>query len=151
MAKKTSTGVLAAEVGAGLAAAAAAAGAGYYFYMSDDAKKHRKIAARWANGLKKDVLKEAKAVGKELDAATVAAAVDRALGAYQQVRSINRDDLNRAGKELKKNWRMIQQEALSQGRQGMARGKKVAKKVASSAKKATKKPAPKANSKKSRR
>jgi predicted RNA methylase len=44
----------AAAAGAGLgilAAAAGAAAAGYYFYGSEEGKKHRKIAAKWAGKL----------------------------------------------------------------------------------------------------
>ena len=59
---KTNKGVLAAEIGAGILAAAAAAGTGYYFYTSDSAKKNRKIAAKWAGELKRDVIKRAKAM-----------------------------------------------------------------------------------------
>ena len=140
MAKKTTnTGVLAAEVGAGLAAAAAAAGAGYYFYASDKAKKHRKDAAKWAGSFKNDVVKEAKRVGKNVDARTIANAVDKAISTYQGVSSINRSDLNRAAAELKRNWKLVQREALAQGKGAASRGKAAAKRVSSSAKKSAKK------------
>lgn len=58
MAKKTSRGKIAAEIGAGLVAAGAAATAGYYLYGSKNAKKHRKVAAKWANEVKKEVVRE---------------------------------------------------------------------------------------------
>ena len=52
---KGGNGKVAAGVGAGIAAAAAA-GAGYYFYFSKEAKAHRKVAAKWATDLKRDVV-----------------------------------------------------------------------------------------------
>lgn len=58
MATKTSKAIVAAEIAAGLAAVGAAAG--YYFYGSDDAKKHRQIAAKWARDLKKEVALQTK-------------------------------------------------------------------------------------------
>lgn len=61
--KKTRSNKLAVEIGAGIVAASAAAG--YYFYGSKGAKKHRKIAAKWATAVKKEVIKEsARAVRK---------------------------------------------------------------------------------------
>src|SRR5665213_4115924 len=96
--KKTSNGMLAAEIGAGALAAAAAAGAGYYFYASKDAKKNRKIAAKWADKLQKEVVREAKSL-KTLDYATVAAIVDEASSAYKTVQGVDRKDLLRAAQE----------------------------------------------------
>lgn len=150
--KKISTGALAAEVGAGLAAAAAA-GAGYYFYASKDAKKNRKVAAKWANSFKKDVLKEARRMGKNLDAKTVANAVDAALATYQTASTISRSDLNRAASELKRNWQLVQREALAEGRRAASRGRSVAKRVSGTARKAAKKVVKKAGAarKKARR
>jgi hypothetical protein len=142
--KKTSTGALAAEVGAGIAAAAAAASAGYYFYASKDAKKNRKVAAKWASGLKKDVLKEAKRMGKDLDARSVAAAVDTALAAYRTAGSVSRADLVRAADELKRNWQLVQREALAARKTVKKAAKKAVKKASRGAKKAGKKVAKKA-------
>lgn len=123
--KKRIGGKVAMGAGA-LAAAAAVAAAGYYFYASKDAKKHRKIAATWAGGLKKDVVKQAKkvkAMGKE----DIMKAVDAATSAYKSARSIDTKELARAAKELKNNWREIVMEAGTAGMK-MA-SKKTAKKT----------------------
>lgn len=122
-------------VGAGVLAAGAAAAAGYYFYGSKDAKKHRRIVAKWATDLKRDVTKQAKAqlkAVKRLDAGTVAQIVDEAAEAYHQVRSINKGDIQKAAAELKQNWQQLEKEL---------RGtvKKAVKKSASNAKKSVRK------------
>ncbi len=95
------------SIGAGaVAAAAAAAAAGYYFYASKDAKQHRKVAAKWAGGLKREVIREAKKL-KTVDRAKIAAAIDTAVSAYENVRSVDSKELVRAAKELKNNWREV--------------------------------------------
>lgn len=127
-AKKSNSGAVAAEIGAGLAAAGAAAAAGYYFYASKDAKKNRKLAAKWANDLKKDVVKEAKKLG-DLTPATLATVIDGAASAYRSIENIDRKDLKRAADELKANWEMVKKEAKS-----ISRGKAVKKAVATAKK-----------------
>lgn len=138
MAKKTSKGIVAAEIGAGLAAAGAAAAASYYFYASKNAKQHRKVAAKWADNMKKEVIKEAKHLEKisEKDFAKV---VDMVAATYSDVRSIKAADLKRAASELKSNWDMIQRELERTGRKDVSRAKVVGKKALSGAKKAVKK------------
>jgi hypothetical protein len=107
---KTSPGMVAAEIGAGVLAAAAAAGTGYYyFYASDKAKKHRKIAAKWANDLKREVVREAKAVGAASPKA-FATIVDEAAGAYATAKNVRREDVLAAAAELKKNWEILRSE-----------------------------------------
>jgi uncharacterized protein HemX len=64
--KGQSNAMIAAEIGAGVVAAAGAAAAGYYFYGDKKAKKHRQAAAKWAKGMKADVIKEAKKVQRSL-------------------------------------------------------------------------------------
>jgi hypothetical protein len=133
--KKTSKGMLAAEIGAAAVAAAAAAGAGYYFYASKDAKKHRKIAAKWADKLQKEVVREAKKV-KTLDAKTVAMIIDDSAAAYATAKSINRADLARAVKELKANWQKIAVARMpAKARKVVRKVKKTVKKVRKAAKK----------------
>ncbi|RJQ33716.1 hypothetical protein C4568_03915 [Candidatus Parcubacteria bacterium] len=98
------------DVGLALAGAAlAAAAAGYYFYGSDDAKKHRAKAAKWAVGFKKEVEKQVQRVGT-IDRATIAAAVDRAAKAYANARTVGEAELGAAAKELKKHWRDLAEE-----------------------------------------
>lgn len=136
--KKTSGGVIAAEIGAGLAAVGAAAAAGYYFYGSKQAKKHRKAAAKWAHDLKNEVLRETGSLEK-MDAEDIAKVVDTVAAAYRGVRSINAADLRRASNELKSNWKLVQMEAQKTARAGTARAKTVGKRVLSRSKKTVKK------------
>ncbi|MBA3788797.1 hypothetical protein H0X32_00160 [Patescibacteria group bacterium] len=151
--KKNNNKMLAAEIGAGVLAAAAAAGAGYYFYGTAKAPKHRRQAAKWANDMKKEVIKEAKKVQK-LDRQAVAAIVDETAKAYQSVRSVRREDLVRAANELKQNWQKIEAELKPAGKvekaakKGRSKAKKAAKKVAKKVKKAAPKKASKKAAKK---
>jgi len=137
-AKKTSRGKLAAEIGAGLAAAGAAAAAGYYFYGSSKAKQHRKVAAKWANDMKKEVVREAKRL-KKVDPKALARVVDSVASTYRGVRSVNAADLKRAANELKSNWKLVHQEARQAGRTGVSRAKAVGKRALVRGKKTVKK------------
>ena len=115
-----------AGMGAGaLATAAAVAAAGYYFYASKDAKKNRKLAAKWADGMKKKTLVQVKKM-EGMSRADVLAAIDTAAAAYENVRSVDVKELARAAKELKNNWREI---VLEVGAKKPA-AKKAAKKTA---------------------
>ena len=138
---KQSTAKTAAEVGAGLAAVAAVAGAGYYFYASPKAKKHRAAASKWAQGMKADVLKEARKL-KKVDQKQIANVVDAAAAAYATARSVNAKDLKAAANELKRNWKNVQAEIGSRA----AKAVKSVRKAAS--KKAPKRPAAKKGAKK---
>ena len=96
-----------AGIGAGLAAGVAAGvAAGDYFYASKNAKRNRKIAAKWANDLKNDVARNASRVA-ELDKKQMLAIIDRAAATYETVRGLNRTELSRAVRELKKNWENV--------------------------------------------
>ncbi len=139
------TGVQAAEIGAGVLAAAAVAGAaGYYFYGTKNAKKHQHAASSWAKGLKRDVLKQAKAL-KHIDAKTVAKVVDQAAAAYKTAKGVNAKDLAHATSELKSNWNSVKRELAPSAAVKKA-VKKVTKAVAP-AKKAVKKAVKKATKK----
>lgn len=127
-------GVNAGVVAAGAVAAAAAAGTAYYFYGAKGAKKHRAAAAKWATGMKREVIKDVRKARK-LTAPLVAAAVDRAARGYKSARSIDPKDLSRAASELKRNWKMVAKEISDAGK--YAGGVKKAPKKG--AKKATKK------------
>ena len=146
MTKKTSAGKIAAEIGAGLVAASAVAATGYYFYGSKDAKKNRKIAAKWATDMKKEVLKEAKRL-ENATPKTFAAVVDSVAKTYQTVRSVNAADVKRAANELKANWETVQREAKRTVRKSVTRAKtsakRVVKKAAAPAKKTVKRVAKK--------
>jgi len=131
MNKKTTRAV---EIGAGIAAAVAVAGAaGYYFYASTDAKKHRQAASRWATGLKKEVIKQARKLEK-LDAKSVARIVDDAAEAYETVRSVKKEDLAAAVRELKANWNLVAVDAMKGGRASARRGRTAKKAVTTVAK-----------------
>jgi hypothetical protein len=154
---------MATGVGAGLVAAAAAAGAGYYFYFSKEAKAHRKVAAKWATDLKREVVRQAKKA-KELEQDTVHAIVDKAAAAYRGVKSIDAAHLMTAAGELKDNWTEIKRELAAAGRRSKAlvagttrkvrsvafKAKSTAKRAGTSAKKAVKKATKKPVSRKSR-
>lgn len=136
-------------------AVAAAAGAGYYFYGSDNAKKHRAAASKWAKGMKNDVVKEAKKL-KKIDQKDIAKIVDKAAAAYASVRSVNQHELKAAATELKKNWKRVGDEVAGRVAKTVKSVKKASKKVAKrpaakkTAKKAVKKAPKKAAKKKSR-
>lgn len=126
--KATSAGRTVLKVSAGLAAAGTAAAAGYYFYASKSAKKHRKIAAKWAVDMKKEVVKEAKKLEKTSPKA-FATLVDRVAKTYQTARSIQAADVQRAAQELKANWDTVQLEAKRTVRKSIARARATAKRV----------------------
>jgi hypothetical protein len=139
--KKISKGKLAAEIGAGLIAAGAAAG--YYFYGSKKAKKHRKIAAKWANDMKKDVVTEAKKL-KKVDAKSFAKVVDAVAHTYQGVRAVSPSDIKRAGAELKANLQQVRREMEQTGRKGVSHMKTVGKRAVTKSSKTVRKVAKKA-------
>ena len=133
--KATHTGRTMMGVGAGLVAAGAAAAAGYYFYGSKSAKKHRKVAAKWAMDMKEEVVKEVKHLEKANPKAFVAI-VDRVAKTYAGARSINGEEVKRAAKELKANWDLVQKETKRAVRNGVSHAKKVAKKAVKKARSA---------------
>ncbi|MDP1689715.1 MAG: hypothetical protein Q8L52_00720 [bacterium] len=137
-AKKTSRGKVAAEIGAGLIAAGAAAAAGYYFYGSKQAKKHRKIAAKWAGDMKSEVIREVKGL-KGVNAKNFAKVVDTVASTYRGVRSVNAADIKRAANELKSNWQMVQREVGKTGRASVSRAKTVGKRALAGGTRAVKK------------
>lgn len=127
--KKTkNTRKTAIEIGVGLVAAGAAAAAGYYFYGSKNAKKHRKIAAKWATAMKKEVVEEAKNL-KNTSPKAFATVVDRVAKTYQGIRSIDSIEVKRAAKELKANWDMIQRETKRTVRKSASRAKATVKRA----------------------
>jgi hypothetical protein len=138
MAKKINKGKIAAEIGAGLVTAGAAAAAGYYFYASKAAKKHRLIAVKWANGLKKEVIHEVKKLDN-VDPKKVGKVIDTVVDTYRGLRSVNKADLKRAVSELKSNWRLVAQEAQKTARKSASRAKVVGKSVLARSKKTVKK------------
>lgn len=121
------------ELGAGVLAAVAAAGAaGYYFYGSKGAQKHRSAAAKWAKGLKNDVVREAKKL-KDLDEKAMAAIVDQAAKAYKGLDDVTPGDLRAAVAELKGNWEKMKKEVRGANKKAPAKKaapKKAVKKAA---------------------
>jgi hypothetical protein len=127
MKKATNTAKNMMKIGAGLAAAGAATAAGYYFYGSTAAKKHRKIAAKWATDMKKEVVREAKRLG-ETSPKAFAAIVDRVAKTYALARAVDAAELKRAASELKANWETVQREAVRTARKSVSHAKKTLKK-----------------------
>lgn len=126
--KTTNLGKNAMKIGAGLVAAGAAAAAGYYFYGSKNAKKHRKIAAKWATDMQKEVLKEAKNL-KNVSPEKLAVIVDRVAKTYRGARSVKAADVKRAANELKANWEMVKRETKRTVRKTVSRAKARAKRT----------------------
>lgn len=120
----------------GVLAAAALAAAGYYFYASKNAKKNRQVAAKWAIDMKRDVVKRAKAL-KNVDRAAVAAIVEQSARAYKGVRGLDRGEVERAAKELKKNWQKIAAELKRGGAKVKSAAKHVTKRGRAALKSAT--------------
>lgn len=143
-AKKRLSDVQKAEIGAGLLAAAAAGAAGYWFYGAKGAKKHRAATAKWAKGLQRDVVREAKKL-KDLDEKAMAAIVDQAAKAYRGLDDVTPGDLRAAVAELKGNWETVRKDLRKTARGSAAGAKRSVKKVAPKAA-AKKKPAPKKRS-----
>ena len=119
------------------AAAAASAAAGYYFYASKNAKKNRKIAAKWAVDMQKDVLKRAKSL-KNIDRAAIAAIVEQSARAYKGVRNLDRGEIERAAKELKNNWKKIAVELKKGGASVQRAAKRTGTRAGGAIKKAKK-------------
>lgn len=128
MKKIKNTGKTVAKVGAGLAAATVAAVAGFYFYGSKNAKSHRKIAAKWATDMKKEVIKEAKQL-KNAGPKEFSKIVDRVAKTYSIARSVDSADLKRAAKELKANWDMVKRETKKTVRKSVSRAKATGKRI----------------------
>ncbi|MFZ1075140.1 MAG: hypothetical protein WAN50_02090 [Minisyncoccia bacterium] len=139
MAKKTTGAGAAAGIAAGLVAASTAAAAGYYFYADKNAKKNRKVAAKWANDLKKDAIREAKKLRVE-GAKDFGKVVDQVSKTYREARAVKPEDVKRVAAELKANWDKVQREAKLAGAKATKTVKKEVKKaVKKAAKKAAKK------------
>lgn len=121
-------------IAAGLAAAAAA---GYYFYGSKNAKKHRGAAAKWANDMKKDVIRQARGL-QNLTADEYAAVVEKVAATYRDAKNINREDLARAAQELISNWDKVKKELRIAGNKGKAKAKTASRRAGATVKKAVK-------------
>lgn len=116
------------KVGVGIAIAGALSAAGYYFYGSSSAKKHRQIAAGWANKLKADVVKEARAL-KIVEEKSLAAIIDGAAKTYQSMSNLKKEDVTKAVSELKSNWKKIKAELATETKKVATVGKKVIQKA----------------------
>jgi len=121
----------------GVLAAAALAAAGYYFYASKNAKKNRQVAAKWAADMKRDVVKRARAL-KNVDRAAVAAIVEQSARAYKGIRGLDRGEVERAAKELKKNWQKIAAELKKGGASVKGAAKRTVKRGKAAIKRVTK-------------
>ncbi|MHB8660703.1 MAG: hypothetical protein ACYC75_02055 [Minisyncoccota bacterium] len=138
MAKKTTKGKIAAGMAVGLAAVGALAATGYYFYGSKHAKAHRKITAKWATDMKREVIRETKRL-KKVSPREFEKIVDRVASTYRGFRSVNAADLKRATNELKSNWDMVQREAQKTARANISHAKVVGQRAFAASKKTMKK------------
>lgn len=127
MAKNSKKGNKKGVTAVGLALAAAGAAAGYYFYASENAAKNRKIAAKWATDMKRDVIAQAKKL-KNIDRKQLTKIVDQAAGVYASAKSIDKDALRKAARELKDNWQDLAQN-IAPARSKSTRRAKTAKKT----------------------
>jgi hypothetical protein len=109
--------------------AAAGISAGYYFYASENAKKNRKIAAKWAGNLKDRVVKEAKKHGT-LDKKTLAKIVNATTKTYAKMPKLDPKKLSDAAEELKTHWQKIARELKTspKAKRAVKAARKVAKK-----------------------
>lgn len=128
MKKTKNTGKTAVKVGAGLAVATVAAVTGYYFYGSKNAKSHRKIVAKWATDMKKEVIRETKHLEK-VSPKAFSAIVDRVAKTYSIAQSVDSADLKRAVKELKENWDMVKRETKKTVRKSVSRAGATARRI----------------------
>src|SRR3989344_4129050 len=92
----------------------ALAAAGYYFYASKNAKKHREDTVQWARGFKKEVMKQLE-VANEINRETIGEAVDRAVGAYENLKAVDTSELVKAARELKDHWKEFAAEFADEG------------------------------------
>lgn len=129
--RATKRKVPAAGIAAGVVAATAAAGAAYYFYGAKGAKRHRAAAAKWAGGMKREVVKEAKKIQK-LDDKVMHGIIDRVAGTYRAARSVDPEEIRQAAMELKKNWQKIRAELTPRSSKKVGK-KRPAKKAAKKA------------------
>lgn len=129
-------------VGVGLGLAAAAAGAGYYLFGTQSGKVARKKAHKWADDLKTDVVKKAKKLQK-MDEKAFHTIVDESTKAFERIKSIDKDDLGAAAKELKSNWKHIEAEISRVATKETKVAKKAVKTAAKKVVKAVAKAAPK--------
>jgi hypothetical protein len=114
--------------------AAAGLAAGYYFYASKNAKKNRKIAAKWASDMKNTVIRQAKKT-RAVNRGQILDIIDDAKAAFETVRSVDRSELVRAAKELKANWKELAGELKPLASDVARTAKKSARKAVSSTKK----------------
>ncbi len=113
-------------VGAGLVAVGTAIAAGYYFYVSDNAEKHRKVVADWATDLKDEVMDKADTLKENLNRETLLGLIDEVAETYYMAKSVSKEDVGAAVKELKDNWAKVVDELKSQKKalKSRAKGKK---------------------------
>ena len=103
---KASVGTM---VAAGAAVAAAGGALGYYFYGSQDAITNRKTAARWAQKLRSDVVKEIKSLEK-INQKQLFAIISSAAGQFESMKKVDSKDVMSAVKELKSHWKDLIEE-----------------------------------------
>lgn len=137
-------------VGVGLTALAAAAAAGTYFFGGTKGAKNRAKVSKWADGAKKDVVKQLKGLEK-VTKTSYAEAVDAVVAKYKQAKKIDPKELLTVASELKGHWNAIAAEVEAAGKKVIPVVKKAAKKAVKQAVGQSKKPAKKSASVSKRR
>ena len=115
-----------AEVILGTATVAAALGA-YFLYGSKDAKKNRKQVRGWMLKAKGEVLEKVEML-KDANEDRYHALVDSVLKKYDQMKSVDSEELKALGTDLKKHWVAIQKDARKMTKGKKAKTTKKAKK-----------------------
>lgn len=100
-------------ISAGVAALAAAATAVYF--MTGKNAKNRKKVAKWAQDMRKDVVRELKKANQASQNA-YHKAIDVAAKNYRGLKNIDKRELAIAVAELKKHWDLIRSEMAAAGR-----------------------------------
>lgn len=96
-------------VGAGLVALAAAAAGTYFLYGSKNAAKNRKMAKAWAFKAKGEVLERMEKL-KDVNEQMYHAVIKEVAEKYQNLKKLDKGDVEHFVAELKKHWKPIARE-----------------------------------------
>lgn len=96
-------------IGAGLVAVAAAAAGAYFLYGSKNAKQNRKQVKAWTLKAKGEVLEKLEKL-KDINEDVYQKVVNEVSNKYQQLKTIDKNDVVEFAKELKSHWKSISKE-----------------------------------------
>lgn len=102
--------------GVGIAAVAAAAAAGaYYFYGGKSSAKHRKALKSWTVKIKGELMEKMEKLG-HVTKERYERLVNEAIRKYKNVKSVDKAELEKLGRELRGHWHAISRAAASHSR-----------------------------------